>query len=262
VAVGYVDIHTHYDDEIYGENACALISELFEGGLSFIGGAGVDIRTSHTQIKLAERFADFYACAGIHPGNTLYVGELDSNIRELEEILSHPKCVALGEIGLDYHYENTDKELQKKFFEAQMELAGSLGIPVVIHDREAHGDCLETVKKYPNVKGVFHSFSGSAEMAKELVSLGWYISFSGVVTFKNARKTVEAAAAIPAEYILTETDSPYLTPVPFRGSVNNSGMVKYTLEKIAEIKNTDPSEMVKTVYANTKRFFLDSKESK
>ena len=165
------------------------------------------------------------------------------------------KIVAIGEIGLDYHYEGFDKARQAEFFDAQMHLAKKLGMPVIIHDREAHGDCFETVLRHPDVRGVFHSYSGSAEMAAELVRRGWYISFSGVLTFKNASRIKEVAASIPCERILIETDAPYLAPHPHRGKTNHSGLMIYTAQTLAEIKGMSLDEIAELTYNNASELF-------
>ena len=251
------DIHAHYDDEKFEGREKELLAELFNGNVETIIGAATKLETSENQIKLAESFEGFYASVGIHPENADDSAKIEYTIKELEKMLSHPKVVAIGEIGLEYYWEAyPPREVQKKYFEAQIELAMKHGYPVVVHDREAHGDCLEIARKYKGVKGVFHSFSGSAEMAKELVSLGWYISFSGVVTFKNARKTVEAAEVVPLDRILTETDAPYLTPHPFRGTRNSSAYVSYIVEKLAEIKGISADEMAQTVAQNARKLFF------
>ena len=171
-------------------------------------------------------------------------------------MLSKPKAVALGEIGLDYHYEDmAPREVQLDVFERQMSLAEKLNLNVVIHDREAHGDCMDMVRKYKNVKGVFHSFSGSYEMAKELVRLGWYISFSGTVTFKNAVNVQKSVLAVPDDRLLIETDSPYLAPVPYRGKTNNSSLMYETAKKIAEIRGSTAEKIAELTMNNGKRFF-------
>lgn len=255
-----IDIHAHYDDERYEGNEEKLLGELFSQNVGTIIGAATKLETSEKQIWLSEKFEGFYASVGIHPENASNLNEIESTVDSLEKMLAHPKVVAIGEIGLDYYWEDYPaREVQKEYFKAQIELAMKYDYPVVVHDREAHGDCLEIARKYKGVKGVFHSFSGSAEMAKELVSLGWYISFSGVVTFKNARKTVEAAQVVPLERILTETDSPYLTPHPFRGKLNNSGYVLYTTEKLAEIKGISVDEMAQIVAKNANNLFFSKK---
>ncbi len=250
------DIHAHYDDARFEGKEEELLSDLFGGDVETVIGAATNLESCKNQIELAERFDGFYASVGIHPEKAVSASEIENTVNELEKMLKHPKVVAVGEIGLDYYWEDyPDRETQKAFFRAQLELARRTGYPVVVHDREAHGDCLEIAREYKGVKGVFHSFSGSAEMARELVALGWYISFSGVVTFKNARKTVEAAQVVPLDRILTETDAPYLTPHPHRGERNDSHYVSYTVEKLAEIKGVSPEEMAVQVAKNARELF-------
>ena len=171
------------------------------------------------------------------------------------QMCKHPKVKAIGEIGLDYHSEDIPRDLQKRAFIAQMELAGELDLPVIVHERDAHQDGLEIVKQFPSVKGVFHCYSGSAEMAKELVDLGWYIGFTGVLTFKNARKAIEVAQAIPLERIVVETDCPYMSPEPFRGKRNDPSRVVYVADKLAEIRGISPEEARAITYENGKRLY-------
>ena len=206
-----------------------------------------------------------YAAVGIHPEDCLYALETpERELARLEETLREElaqkdkRIVALGEIGLDYHVENCDgevKRLQKEYFERQLSLAEDLGLPVIIHDREAHGDCFDTVLAHKNSFGVFHSYSGSAEMARELVKRGFYISFSGVLTFKNAARVREVASSIPLERLLIETDAPYLAPHPMRGKINHSGLMRYTAEALADIFDKDYREMLSILRANTNRLF-------
>ena len=256
-----IDIHAHYDDARFENERDGLLSELFSGDVKTVIGAATSIESCKNQIELAEKFDGFYASVGIHPENAKNIGDIENTVNELKKILSHPKVVAIGEIGLDYYWEDyPDRETQKAYFRAQIELSMKTGYPIVVHDREAHGDCLEIAREYKGVRGVFHSFSGSAEMARELVELGWYISFSGVVTFKNARKTVEAAQVVPIDRILTETDAPYLTPHPFRGTRNSSNYVSYIVEKLAEIKGVSPDEMAERVAKNAEDLFKFGKK--
>ncbi len=225
--------------------------------------AGTGIRSSLACLELAEKYPCFYAAVGYHPSDCHELVMPDGSpataeeaMDVLREMLRHPKAVALGEIGLDYHYDEPAREVQQLWFDRQMKIAEEVDMPVVIHDREAHGDCVATVRRYPNVRGVFHSFSGSAEMAKELVSLGYYISFSGVLTFKNARQSVEAMAAIPTDRILLETDCPYLTPHPYRGKRNHSAYALLTAAKAAEIKGVTVEEMLRITTDNARRLFF------
>lgn len=260
----FFDSHAHYyDDRFYGEeNPCgaeALLENLFEDGISGIINVGTCSRTNALAVEQAKKFGKMYAAAGIHPEDIQTTPltlkeELDA-LRLLLENGKENKIVALGEIGLDYHWTPVDKELQQKCFEEQMRMAEEFCIPVVIHDREAHGDCFETVLRHPEVKGVFHSYSGSAEMAKELVRRGWYISFSGVVSFKNAAKIKEVAAVVPDERILIETDAPYLAPHPFRGKINHSGLLRYTAAALADARGCSAAEVARLTGENARNLF-------
>ena len=205
-------------------------------------------------IRLAEEYDFIYAAVGGWPGN---VGDMtEDDLDRYRQMAAHPKVLAIGEIGLDYYYDDVPHEVQQHWFRRQLDLASELRMPVVIHERDAHGDAMEIVREYADrVTGVFHCYSGSAEMAKELVRLGWYISITGVVTFKNARKAVESVAAVPLERIMIETDAPYLAPVPYRGRRNHSGYVLEVAKKIAEIKGLPVEEVARVTMENGKRFF-------
>ena len=218
---------------------------------------GTSPKTSRLAIEQAKRHENMYTAIGIHPSDTRFLSDPDSELEDIERLILDPesKCVCLGEIGLDYHYDGTDKEKQMEYFEKQMLLAERLGLPVSIHDREAHGDVMDVIRRHPNVKGILHSFSGSVEMAEELVRLGWMISFSGTLTFTNARRPKEVAAAIPMENIMIETDCPYLAPHPKRGSLNHSGNLQYTNAVLAGIKGITPEECACITENNAKRFF-------
>jgi TatD DNase family protein len=248
-----IDIHAHYDDKAFDEDREELLTSLFsEKGVKKIINAGCNIETSLFSIKLAEKFENLYAAIGFHPQEA--ENFKDEDLTTIKELLKHPKVVAVGEIGLDYHYGTEHKDLQKKIFRKQLELAIETNMPVVIHERDAVQDCLEIVFDY-DVRGVFHAFSGSKETAKLLLDRGWYISFPGTVTFKNARFPVENASYVPEDRILTETDSPYLTAHPFRGKRNDSSFMKYTLEKIAEIRGTTFEHIESITEENAKRLF-------
>lgn len=256
------DSHAHYYDRRFAEEteggADNILSALFSENDLWIVNVATNNENAVDCIEQAAKYERMYAAVGIHPSDCQYYSDVDSEMERLAELLEagkEKKIVALGEIGLDYHYNGTDKPKQQAFFERQMELAGELKIPVVIHDREAHGDCFDTVCRYPDVKGVFHSFSGSAEMALELVKLGWYISFSGVLTFKNAHKVKEVAAALPEDRILIETDCPYLAPHPHRGELNHSGLMHFTLHELAEIRCTSDERMAEITSQNAAKFF-------
>ena len=241
------DTHAHCDDKRYEleyeGGTDGLIADSFNDGVSNIINIGTCLENSRVSIELAHKYDGMYAACGIHPSDVLSYDNVDDVISELEEMLKDEKAVAIGEIGLDYHYDDIPREPQILYFEKQMELAKKLDIPVIIHDREAHGDCMEIVRKFPEVKGVFHSFSGSSEMACELVRLGWYISFSGTVTFKNARVPKEACRVVPSDRLLIETDAPYLAPTPHRGTINKPAYVKLTCEEIANQRGTSFEEI-------------------
>lgn len=234
------DTHAHYDDKAFDDDRENVIDMLFKNGVCGVVNQGTDIKTSEFSINLARRYDGFYAAVGLHP-ECLDENSI-SDLDKIRELAKSEKVVAIGEIGLDYYYD-IPKDLQKTIFAKQLELAAELDMPVNIHDREAHGDTLDMLKKY-KPKGIVHCFSGSVEMAKEIVKLGMYIGIGGVVTFKNARKTVEVVENIPLERIVLETDCPYLSPVPFRGKRNDSSMIKYTAQRIAEIKNKTEEEIL------------------
>ena len=248
------DTHAHYDAEQFDADRHEILSGLPARGVSLALNPGCDIVSSRAAVALAERYPFLYAAIGYHPEECAPYVESDLDI--LRELAKHPKVVAIGEIGLDYYWEeNPPKELQQQVFRAQMQLAEELDLPVIVHDREAHADSLAIVKEFPKVKGVFHCYSGSVELAKELVKLGWMISFTGVLTYKNARKAVEVAEAIPIEHLMIETDSPYMAPVPHRGKRNDSGYVLHICEKLAEIKGISLDECARITLENGKRFF-------
>ena len=257
----YFDSHAHYYDERFREEyeggAEALLSSCFSGSVSYIINVGTAPDTCRAAIEQARSHDRMYTVLGIHPTDGAYLSDIPKSLNEIREMIldKASKCVALGEIGLDYHYPDTNKEAQIELFRTQMKMAEELSLPVVIHDRDSHEDVMKIVREFPRVKGVFHSFSGSAEMARELVSLGYMLSFSGTVTFKNARRPKEAAAAVPLDRILIETDCPYLAPHPKRGTLNHSMNLEYTLREIANIKGVSEEECAKITEDNAKRFF-------
>ena len=257
----YFDSHAHYYDERFTEEtekgADALISSLFSDNVSYIINVGTAPDTCLAAIEQAKKYDNMYTVLGIHPSDARLIEDKEKALLEIESMIlnSENKCVAVGEIGLDYHYPETDKEMQKAVFRRQMQLAQKLNLPVVIHDRDSHEDVMEIVREYPQVKGIFHSFSGSAEMATELVKLGYMISFSGTVTFTNARRPKEACAAVSLDRILIETDCPYLAPHPKRGTLNHSGNLEYTCRTVAAIKNISEDEAARITEENAKRIF-------
>ncbi len=258
------DSHAHYYDSRFERecgDAAAWLRDLCSGGVGGIVNVATDLVNMHTAVESAARHAAMYAAVGVHPSDGQAYRNIDAAMAELASFLGDAesrrarKIVALGEIGLDYHYEDTDKAHQSRFFEEQLCLAEQLDIPVIIHDREAHGDCFDAVCRHPRVRGVFHSYSGSAEMARDLVRRGFYVSFSGVVTFKNAPRVREAVAAVPIERILIETDAPYLTPHPHRGKLNHSGYLCYTAAAVAEVKGMDTESLIRATAENARTFF-------
>lgn len=260
----FFDSHAHYyDDRFYGEEnpkgAEALLEELFQSNVCGIVNIGTSARTNVLCIAQAKRFDKMYAAVGIHPediaSSPLSLEEELDALRELLQSRAENKIVALGEIGLDYYWTPFDKELQAECFERQLLMAEDFDIPVVIHDREAHGDCFDAVLRHPRVRGVFHSYSGSAEMAKELIKRGWFISFSGVISFKNAAKVKEVAKVVPDDRILIETDAPYLAPHPFRGKLNHSGKLVYTAAALADAREDTVENIARLTCENTKRLF-------
>lgn len=248
------DTHAHFDDPAFNADRDALLASMGDCGVTLINNIGCDVPTSKASIALAEKYPFVYATVGHWPGNTYQMDE--EMLETYRQLAQHEKVVAIGEIGLDYHYEDTPRAVQQYWFDRQMALADDLGLPVVIHEREAHEDGLSIVRKWADkVPGVFHCFSGSAEMAKEIVKMGWYISFTGVLTFKNARRALEAAAAVPLDRLMIETDSPYMAPTPYRGKRNHSGYVGKVAEKLAEVKGISPEEAARITLENGKRFF-------
>ena len=249
------DTHAHYDSRQFDPDRDEVLSGLQERGVALVVNPGCDLPSSRMAVELAEKYPFVYAAVGFHP-EELEGAEL-SDLEEIRTLAAHEKVVAIGEIGLDYYWvkDEPGREKEKTFFRAQLALAEELGLPVIVHDREAHGDTLAIVKEFPGVRGVFHCYSGSAEMAEELVKMGWMISFTGVLTYKNARKAVEAAQVIPITHLMVETDAPYMAPEPHRGKRNDSGYVAHTCARLAEIKGLSPEECAAVTLENGRRFF-------
>ena len=255
-----LDSHAHYDDKKFDECRDELLSEMHKFGVAKIVNAGASIDGSYASRELSHKYDFMYFCAGIHPENAFEEMQKYRWLERIEQCCRDEKCVAVGEIGLDYYWDKEHISEQKECFEAQLDLARLLGLPVVIHDREAHGDCLDIVRRHKDICGLFHCFSGSVEMAREIISMGWYISVGGVVTFKNARKLVEVVEAlrdIPEgkSRLLLETDCPYLAPVPHRGELNHSGLMKYTASRVAELLGIETAEVEALTYENAMRFY-------
>ncbi len=247
------DTHAHLLDERFDEDREALISRLQQHNVDYVLQVSSDLKDSIRGAALANGHGIIYASVGLHPHSA---SEWDKETAiALRTLAKEKKVVAIGEIGLDYHYDFSPRDLQKKAFEEQLALAIEVELPIVVHSREATADTMEILKKYPQARGELHCFSGSAQTAKELVNMGYYIAFGGALTFKNARKTIEAAQAVPLERLLIETDCPYMTPVPFRGKRNEPAHVGYVAEKLAEVKGVSVAQIARITMENAKRFF-------
>ena len=248
------DTHAHLDDRAFHEDRDTLIAGLPGKDVGLVMNPGCSLESSRNAVKLANQYDHVYAAVGSHPD---VASEVNATVLEEYRKLckENPKVKAIGEIGIDYHYEDIPREIQLRAFRMQMELAQELQLPVIVHEREAHEDGMAVVKEFPQVTGVFHCYSGSAEMARQLVDLGWYIGFTGVLTFKNARKAVETAASIPLERIVLETDCPYMAPDPFRGRRNDPGYIYRMAEKLAEIRGMSVEEIQAITTENGKRLY-------
>lgn len=247
------DTHAHYDARRFDSDRHELLASMEQNGVGRILNAGCDLESSRMAMELAHQYNFIYAAVGSHPDDADHVdGALVDTYRELAK---DKKVVAIGEIGLDYYYEDVPREQQKKAFRMQMELARELNLPVIVHERDAHGDGLEIVKDFPDVTGVFHCYSGSLEMARELVKLGWYVGFTGVLTFKNARKALEVAENVPLHRIVLETDCPYMAPEPYRGKRCDSTMLPRMAEKLAQLRDKTVEEIEQITWENGCRLF-------
>ena len=247
----YFDSHAHLDDPRFDADRDEIFAALAEQGP--VMNVGCDLASSERSVALAQKYSFVYAAVGSHPDDADHVdGKLLDAYRRL---CAENKVRAIGEIGLDYHYEDVPRAQQIIAFEQQLELAEALKLPVIVHEREAHGDAMDIVMRHPDVRGVFHCFSGSKEMALWLVERGWYIGFTGVLTFKNARRAIETAQALPLERILIETDCPYMAPEPYRGRRNDSRFVPLVAAKLAELRGLTPEEAGEITAANAKRLY-------
>ncbi len=250
--MGIIDTHAHYLREDFGDALYPLLDNMPLNGVEKIVAVGYDLKSSAEEIELAHRYDFVYAAAGVHPENCY---DLPADwLAQLEQLMQDERICALGEIGLDYHYDNTDKDKQAKVFIKQLELAQKLGKPVIIHSRDACEDTMTILRKY-KPRGVLHCFSGSAETAAEVVKLGMYIGFTGVLTFKNAKKALSACEAFPLDRLLLETDAPYMAPVPHRGKRCDSTMIQFTAAKMAEIKGVSTEEMIDIAKQNAQALF-------
>ena len=245
------DAHAHYDDSWFDEDRDELLALLPKKGVCGVVNNAVDLKTAAKAIEFAEKYDYFYAAVGYHPENI--IGIPDNYLEKIAELTKHPKVVAIGETGLDYHWD-TPKDLQKRVFEEQIKLSLDLKMPLIVHDREAHGDTFDFLRKYkPNA--LVHCFSGSVELMREAVRLGCYVSLGGVVTFKNARHSIDVASEIPIDRLLLETDAPYMAPVPFRGKRNDSSKIIFAAEKIASLRGLGVQELLDITAENAKKFY-------
>ena len=251
----YIDAHAHYDDEAFDRDRAAVITRVHEAGCDYIINAAQDIPTTVKILKIANAFSYLYATAGIHPHNAQ--GILPKDVDEVGRLAKAAKCIAIGEIGLDYHYDFAPRDVQRDVFRQQLRLAGELEMPVVVHDREAHEDTLNILEEAlsPQSKCLIHCYSGSREMAEIIMKRGYYVSIGGAVTFKNARRILEALEVIPPDRILLETDCPYMTPVPYRGKRNDSAMIPFIAQKICEVKGVLLDSFYKITSENTLSFY-------
>ena len=250
----YFDTHAHYDDDAFDADRDTVLAALPSAGIGLVVNPGCDVASSRAAAELASRWAHVYAAAGLHPENCGGCGEADFDA--IRALCAQEKVVAVGEIGLDYYWEeNPPRDFQREVFRRQLVMALELDLPVIVHDRDAHADCLAAVSEFPGLRGVFHCYSGSPEMAETLLRKGWYLGFDGPVTYKNAKKAPEVIALCPMERILLETDSPYLSPVPHRGQRNDSRNLPWIAAKIAEVKGVSPEIVENAAAENGRRLF-------
>lgn len=248
------DTHAHMDDRAFDQDRDSLLSRLPEEGIALLMNPGCSLSSSQAAVSLSNQYSYIYAAVGSHPDAA---DEVNDGVLEQYRALcrDNPKVKAIGEIGLDYHYEDIPRDIQKRAFRAQMGLARELGLPVIVHEREAHEDGMKIAAEFPSVTGVFHCYSGSLEMAKWLIERGWYIGFGGVLTFKNARKALEVAGNIPLERIVLETDCPYMAPEPFRGRRNDPGKLYRVAEKLAQLRGMTVEEVQAITLENGKALY-------
>ena len=248
------DTHAHMNDPVFDTDRAAILAGLAEKGVGLVMNPGCSLENSLQAIDLANTYDFMYAAVGTHPDTA---DEVDEKVIDRYRLLcrENPKVKAIGEIGLDYYYETIPRAIQQKAFRMQMDLARELGLPVIIHERNAHDDGMRIVKEFKDVTGVFHCYSGSAEMARQLVDMGWYIGFTGVLTFKNARKAVETAQSIPLDRIVLETDCPFMAPEPFRGKRNDPGYLYRMAQRLAELRELSVEEVTAITTENAKRLY-------
>ena len=248
------DTHAHMDDRAFEEDRERLLAALPEQGIGLVLNPGCSLASSRNVDLLTKQYDYIYGAVGSHPD---VADEVNEAVLEEYRMLckQNRKIKAIGEIGLDYHYEDIPREIQQKAFRMQMELARELDMPVIVHERDAHEDGMKIVEEFPEIRGVFHCYSGSAEMAKWLVARGWYIGFTGVLTFKNARKALEVAASVPIDRIVLETDCPYMSPEPFRGKRNDPGKLYRMAEKLAELRGISVEEIHRITMENGRKLY-------
>ena len=248
------DTHAHYDSRAFAQDREEVLARLPQQGISLVLCPGSSLDRSRFCVQLADQYDYIYAAVGIHPQNAATLRP--SYLEELRPLLSHPKVKAVGEIGLDYYYdEGIPRPVQQAVFRQQMELAAEYQLPVIVHDRDAHQDCMRIIADYPTVRGVFHCYAGGVEQARELVRMGYMVSFTGTITFKNARKAPEVIADLPLSHIMLETDAPYMAPTPHRGQRNDSGFLYRMAETVAEIKGLPVEDVLRITTENGKQFF-------
>lgn len=247
------DTHAHLNDPAFDEDRAELLETFRDAGVGMVMNVGCCLASSKDCIALAETYPWIYAAVGTHPDSADEVSE--EVLEAYRQMCRHEKVKAIGEIGLDYYYETIPRQVQQRAFRMQMALAQELDMPVIIHERNAHEDGMNIVREFPKVTGVFHCYSGSAEMARQLVNMGWYIGFTGVLTFKNARKAVETAQRIPLERIVLETDCPFMAPEPYRGKRNHPGYLMQMAQKLAQIRGLDVEEVIRVTTENAKRLY-------
>ena len=249
----YFDTHAHYEDRRFNEDRDELLSTMHETGVSLILNAGISIKSAEFSLKLADKYPFIYASVGVHPHNAKTM--TDETIPALEALLKHPKAVAVGEAGLDFHYDFSPRDVQKKRFREQLELARRVKKPIIIHMRESTRDTLDIINDFRDLDGVFHCYSGSWDTAKIILDMGWYLSFTGVITYRNAQRALEIIEKMPADRLMLETDSPYMTPEPMRGRRNSSHYLPYIAEKVAQLRGITTEEAAALTMENGLRFF-------
>ena len=250
----YFESHAHYDDERFDEDRDELLALLPSAGIDTVVNSSSDIASSRASVALAEKYPYFYASVGVHPHEVENMTENDIEI--LRDLSKHPRVVAIGEIGLDFYYDLSPRDDQRKWFRRQLELAHEVDLPIIVHSRDAAQECFDIIKESKVRKGVIHCYSGSAQMARDYVDMGFYLGIGGSLTFKNNRKTVETVEQISIEHLLIETDSPYLAPVPCRGKRNDSRLLKYVVEKISQLKNIPEEDICKITKNNAEQLFI------